>query len=41
MSNPLPIRFLQSASCLDQLPSSVLELAIVGRLVGKSSSLML
>ena len=38
MSNPLPIRFLQSASRLDQLPSSVLELAIVGRSnVGKSS----
>ena len=38
MSNPLPIRFLQSASRLDQLPNSVLELAIVGRSnVGKSS----
>ena len=30
MSSPLPIRFLQSASRLDQLPNSVLELAIVG-----------
>ena len=38
MSSPLPIRFLQSASRLDQLPNSVLELAIVGRSnVGKSS----
>ncbi len=38
MSNPLPIRFLQSASRLDQLPNRTLELAIVGRSnVGKSS----
>ena len=38
MSNPLPIRFLQSASRHDQLPNSILELAIVGRSnVGKSS----
>ena len=38
MSSPLPIRFLQSASRLDQLPKSHIELAIVGRSnVGKSS----
>jgi|TARA_B100000902_G_C27302669_1_gene913729 GTP-binding protein len=38
VSNPLPIRFLQSASRLDQLPNRTLELAIVGRSnVGKSS----
>ena len=38
MSSPLPIRFLQSASRLDQLPNRQLELAVVGRSnVGKSS----
>ena len=38
MSPPLPISFLQSASRLDQLPKSHVELAIVGRSnVGKSS----
>lgn len=38
VAGPLQIRFLQSASRLDQLPDSVAELAIVGRSnVGKSS----
>ena len=38
VSSPLPIRFLQSASRLDQLPNSQCELAVVGRSnVGKSS----
>tara|TARA_B100000953_G_C17932290_1_gene394255 strand:+ start:41 stop:634 length:594 start_codon:yes stop_codon:yes gene_type:complete len=38
VSSPLPIRFLQSASRLDQLPNRQLELAVVGRSnVGKSS----
>jgi len=38
MAGPLQLRFVQSASQLDQLPDSVVELAIVGRSnVGKSS----
>ena len=35
---PLPLRFVQSASRLDQLPNSTVELAVIGRSnVGKSS----
>lgn len=38
MSSPLPLRFLRSASDHEQLPESLLEVAIVGRSnVGKSS----
>lgn len=40
MSGPLPLRFLCSASRAEQLPSSEIELAVVGRSnVGKSSLL--
>ena len=40
MAGPLPLRFVQSAARVDQLPESVCELALVGRSnVGKSSLL--
>lgn len=38
VSGPLPLRFVQSAARVDQLPDSMVELALVGRSnVGKSS----
>ena len=40
MTGPLPLRFLQSAPAVTDLPESILELALVGRSnVGKSSLL--
>jgi GTP-binding protein len=40
MAGPLPLRFVQSASDVDQLPDAVVEVALVGRSnVGKSSLL--
>lgn len=38
MAGPLPLRFLRSASAVDQLPEATVEVALVGRSnVGKSS----